>query len=168
MEKINNNTLSFEKLFDTYYDKIYRYAYSILLNRENAEDVVSDTFYTAYLSYDNFDCSISSPATWLTRIAHNKAVDMVKSAAYRKNEALPEDYDVASTEDFTDNVVSSETMHFLYSKLSLAEREFLDLRYVMGMKDAQVAELMDLPVKTVNKRYQRLLGKCKEILEEKE
>ena len=165
MEQINNNRLSFEELFDTYYDKIYRYAYSILLNRENAEDVVSDTFYVAYLSYENYNSSVSSPSTWLTRIAHNKAVDMVKSAAYRKTEAIPEDYDIASTENFADEVNNSETMRYLYSKLSLSEREFLDFRYVMGLKDAEIAELMNLPVKTVNKRYQRLLGKCKEILE---
>ena len=157
----------FEELFDQYYDRIYRYAYSILLNRENAEDIVSDTFYVAYLSYDNYDSSVSSPSTWLIRIAHNKAVDMVKSAAYRKNEPIPEDYDIASTENFSDDVDNSETMRYLYSKLSLADREFLNFRYVMELKDSEVAELMNLPVKTVNKRYQRLLSKCKEILEEK-
>ena len=39
------------------------------------------------------------------------------------------------------------------------------MRYAMQMKDAEVAETMGLPVKTVNKRYQRLLVKCREILE---
>ena len=52
----------------------------------------------------------------------------------------------------------------LYSNLTEDEREFLNLRYTMGLKDAEVAEILDISPKAVNKRYQRLLAKCKDIL----
>ena len=65
----------FETVFEVYYDRVYKYAYTILLNRENAEDVVEETFLAAYVAYPGYDTARSSLATWLTRIAHNKAVN---------------------------------------------------------------------------------------------
>ena len=79
----------FETVFEVYYDRVYKYAYTILLNRENAEDVVEETFLAAYVAYPGYDPARSSLATWLTRIAHNKAVNLVRSAAYRRETAMP-------------------------------------------------------------------------------
>ena len=56
---------------------------------------------------------------------------------------------------------------YLYSKLSAGEREFLNMRYAIQMSDSEVAEILGIPVKTVNKRYQRLLAKCRGILEDR-
>jgi len=142
--------------------------YSILLNREHAEDVVSDTFFAAYLSYEGYDPETSSPVTWLSRIAHNKAVDLVRSASYRKKEELTEQTPVQTQGDIAGEIVMNETLRWLYEQLSEAERELLNMRYTMDMKDAEVAELYELPVKTINKRYQRLLAKCRELLDGKE
>ena len=154
----------FETLYEAYYDKIYQYAYSILLNRENAEDVVSDTFLSAYAAYGRYDPSVSSVTTWLTRIAHNKAIDFVKSPAYRKTEQLDESFDAAASGDMTAQAETNDIILHLYAKLTKAEREFLNLRYVMDLTDAEIADLYNLPVKTVNKRYQRLLIRCRTLL----
>ena len=45
----------FETVFETYYDCVYKYAYTILLNRKNAEDVVEETFLAAYAAYPGYD-----------------------------------------------------------------------------------------------------------------
>ena len=34
----------FAAVYDMYYGRIFKYAYSLLLNREDAEDVTADTF----------------------------------------------------------------------------------------------------------------------------
>ena len=158
----------FESLYEAYYDKVFRYAYSILLNRENAEDVTAETFFAAYAAYQRYDPHTASPATWLTRIAHNKAVDFVKSAAFRKTEPLDGSYDAAAADDTADLLETQDMKLRLYARLTKAEREFLDLRYVMELSDGEIAALYNLPVKTVNKRYQRLLTRCRKILEEDE
>lgn len=156
----------FGKMYDEYYNRLYKYTYTILFNREDTEDVVSETFMTAMAAYDSFDPEKASLATWLTRIAHNKAVNLVRSAAYRKRAEMPEYYDVPDTSgEGIASMDDKETVMYLYSKLSSDEREFLNFRYAMGMKDGEIADLLGLPVKTVNKRYQRLLKKCKDILE---
>ena len=152
----------FETVFETYYDRLYKYAYTILLNRENAEDVVEETFLSAYATYAAYDPTRSSIATWLTRIAHNKAVNLVRSAAYRREEPLPEDYDVS---DPTGQDETGYTLLWLFERLPQGEREFLELRYAIGLSDKEIGALYGLEPKTVNKRYQRLLKRCRELLD---
>ena len=50
----------FETIYDAYYDRVYRYAYTILLNREDAEDVVEETFLAAYAAYGRYDPSLAA------------------------------------------------------------------------------------------------------------
>ncbi len=162
----NDARVDFGQMYEEYYDRVYKYAYTILMNREDAEDIVSETFITAFAAYGTYDPAKASFATWITRIAHNKAVNLVRSAAYRKRAELPDYYDAPDSAESVDlTAETNETVLNLYSRLSAGEREFLNFRYAMGMKDGEIAELMGLPVKTVNKRYQRLLAKCREILE---
>lgn len=158
----------FDQVYEENYDKVYKYTYTILLNKEDTEDVVSNTFMAAYAAYDRYDPARASLATWLMRIAHNEAINLVRSAAYSKRSVMPEYYEVPdNSDDSVKGLEDKEAVLYLYSKLSAAEREFLNMRYAMQMKDSEVAETLGLPVKTVNKRYQRLLVKCREILEKR-
>ena len=43
---------AFDQVYEENYDRVYKYTYSILLNREDTEDVVSNTFMAAYAAYD--------------------------------------------------------------------------------------------------------------------
>ena len=163
------NKPDFEELYDSLYDKIYRYTYTILLNREDAEDIVAETFLSAYRSYDRFDSEKATPQAWLVAIAHNYAVNLVRSAAYRRRaapETVPEEAD--PSHDFVGKIETEDLVSRLYARLTEEEREFLNLRYVMEFRDAEVGELLGLSPKTVNKRYQRLLEKCRRLLSQSE
>ena len=156
---------SFDELYEKYFDKVYKYVYTIVLHKENAEDIVADTFMSAYRNFDSFDPARASFVTWITRIAHNTAVNLVRSASFRYRADLPEDFELGGKDPELEKITeANETLLFLYEKLSSEEKEFLNLRYTMELKDSEVAEILGLNVKTVNKRYQRLLEKCRKIL----
>lgn len=159
-----NGRSDFEAIYDKYYDRVYKYAFSLLLNKEDAEDVTSETFLAAYTNFGCYDSKKASVATWLTRIAHNRAVNLMRSAAYSRRAELPEDFDLPDPVDHTVSAEASDIVLRLYSRLSPDERELLNMRYVMEMKDREIAGLLGLPEKTVNKRYQRLLAKCRRLL----
>lgn len=157
--------MSFEDVYKNYYDRIYKYTYTILLSREDTEDVVEDTFLSAFENYAHFDPAKASVGTWLSRIAHNKAVNLVRSAAYRTRAEMPEN-DACGIADpeLLRLTEENELIIELYKHLTPEEREFLNMRYTMELRDAEVADILALKEKTVNKRYQRLLKKCREIL----
>ena len=57
------NKPDFETVFESYYDRVYKYAYTILLNRENAEDVAEETFLAACAAYPGYDPARASLST---------------------------------------------------------------------------------------------------------
>lgn len=167
-DSMMDNKEDFGTIYDKYFDRVYKYAYTILLNREDAEDIVEETFMTAFRLFDTFDPSRATVSTWITRIAHNKAVNLIRSAEYSKRSAMPEYFDIPEMSDGTvRDMEENEIILYLYSRLSQGEREYLNLRYAMDMTDAEIAELLGINVKAANKRFQRLLSKCRTILEEK-
>ena len=104
------------------YDKIYRYCYFKLHNRELAEDVTQETF-LRYLEHYNCLTAVSA-LKYLYTIARNLCVD-----EYRKPRTEPMD---ESTPDYTmeETLVTNLTVRMALSKLAPEEQELLLLRYV--------------------------------------
>lgn len=70
-------------LFERYADRLYHLALGLLADENAAEDVVQDTFLSAFRNRQQFE-GRSSAGTWLYRIAYNLSLDRL-----RKKQALP-------------------------------------------------------------------------------
>ena len=68
------------------------------------------------------------------------------------------------SECFAGRLEAADTVLRLFAQLDPEERELLNLRYKAELKDKEIAAILQLPEKTVNKRLQRLLQKCRLIL----
>ena len=80
------NTLSPERWIQNYADYLFSYAAYRVNDREQAEDLVQETFLSAYKSRDQFKGQ-ANEKTWLTSIIKNKIIDYYRSNA-RKNKVL--------------------------------------------------------------------------------
>ena len=58
---------------------------------------------------------------------------------------------------------SNDMADLILSCLDIKEREFLNLRYGLQRSDKEIGSMLDMKENTVNKRYQRLLKKCRDI-----
>jgi RNA polymerase sigma factor (sigma-70 family) len=67
------HTAAFDELYRRHADKISHVAHRITRNREDAEDVVQESFLRAFIHLKSFD-GRSRFSTWLTRIAINSAL----------------------------------------------------------------------------------------------
>ena len=63
-------TLDVEKLYRTYYLKVYSYVMGIVKNPSAAEEITQNTFVKAMVSKDSFNLR-SNEYTWLCLIAKN-------------------------------------------------------------------------------------------------
>ncbi len=116
------------------YDKIYRYSYFKLHNRELAEDVTQETF-LRYLQH--YNCiTTTSALKCLYTIARNLCVDR-----YRKPQMEPLKESI-SDNTMEETLITNLTVHAALSKLTLEEQELLLLRYVN-----------EVPVSTLSKIY---------------
>jgi RNA polymerase sigma-70 factor, ECF subfamily len=82
---------SWDELVRQHADRVYRLAYRLAGNQQDAEDLTQETFIRVFRSVQNYQ-----PGTfegWLHRITTNLFLDMVRRRARIRMEALPEDYD---------------------------------------------------------------------------
>jgi RNA polymerase sigma factor (sigma-70 family) len=71
------NSKLFEELWRNHSNQILRVTQRITRNKEDAEDALQDSFLRAYVNMHNFD-GRSSLLTWLTRIAINSALMILR------------------------------------------------------------------------------------------
>ncbi len=65
----------FEALYGEYFDKIYRFLFYRVFQKEIAEDLTSKTFLKALEHIDTFDPQKGQFSTWIFRIARNTLID---------------------------------------------------------------------------------------------
>ena len=87
---------AFEMVIRSTSRNMFAIAYGILQNREEAEDVVQDTFVKAWKSRWRVRDSAKLPA-WLATIARHRARDMVRK---RRPEPLPENFESNEVVEF--------------------------------------------------------------------
>ncbi len=69
--------IEFEQLIDDYSSVLLNKAYYLLSNKEDAEDIVQDVFYSAYMNYSSYNGNGSIKA-WLMGILYHKVMDLYK------------------------------------------------------------------------------------------
>lgn len=82
---------SWDDLVRQHADRVYRLAYRLSGNPQDAEDLTQETFIRVFRSLQNYQ-----PGTfegWLHRITTNLFLDMVRRRSRIRMEALPDDYD---------------------------------------------------------------------------
>ena len=153
----------FETVFEVYYDRVYKYAYTILLNRENAEDVVEETFLAAYVAYPGYDPARSSLATWLTRIAINTCRDLYRSEWFQHMDrrVTPEDLPECGA-PFSSR---EESLIVEVMRLPRRLREVTLLYYYHGMDERDIAEALGISRSAVSDRLSRARRKLKGMIE---
>lgn len=92
------DTRAFDTLITRHRDRVYMVANHILRNPDDAFDVAQETFVRAWRNLARFD-GAASLASWLSRIATNAAIDVVRrrqAHPQEEFEALPQTIDAAS------------------------------------------------------------------------
>ena len=82
---LGGDSEAFRLLVDRHSRRLFRLAYRMTGNQQDADDVVQETFLRAYKQLGHF-ASRSSFGTWLHRIAVNCALDLMKSRQRREQE----------------------------------------------------------------------------------
>jgi RNA polymerase sigma-70 factor (ECF subfamily) len=170
-----------ESRFEAHRSELTAYCYRMLASPFEAEDAVQDTFIRAWRSYDRFE-GRAALRSWLYRIATNVCLDMLSGRERRARpmdlgpahapvvenlNILPEttwiqpipDGLVARDGDPADVAVGRETIRLAFvaalQHLPPRQRAVLILCEVLRWKAAEVAELLETSVASVNSALQR-------------
>ncbi|MBR3153918.1 MAG: RNA polymerase sigma factor [Lachnospiraceae bacterium] len=157
---------AFENLYEQISNAVYAYAYSLLLNRESAEDVMQETFLKIRAAAHLYKPR-GRPMAWIITITRNLCMMRFRQER-RQTELLPDHLEaergLSEIEEAEDRMVLKSALEVLTKE----ELRIIVLHAVSGMKHREISEVMHIPLSTVLSRYQRGLGKLRKRLEEAE
>ncbi|WP_334292591.1 RNA polymerase sigma factor [Alkaliphilus peptidifermentans] len=165
----------FKILFETYNKKVYKIAYYILKNEQDAKDTVQEAFINAYRKIDTLK-EHDKFGSWISTIALNIARDKYKA---RKNEVLTDEYEnIITFGDFTeelqeDIVIRKELNLELLEQINQLKyhyREVIFLYYYLELSYEEISQCLEVSLGTVKSRLSRakLILKKKILASEKE
>ena len=136
---------AFAKLYESHFDRIYRYVVIKIGNKAEAEDVTQQVFVRAYESIGSYKYQGVPFSAWLFRIAHNKVVDFIRRESKKPTVQLDESLPVIGESDPQGEVelkLNIEQVVIATRELTKAQREVISLRFAGGMSIAEVAGTM--------------------------
>ena len=138
----------FEKLVSEIRPELHRYCARMTGSVVDGEDVVQDTLAKAFYLLPR-TAEIANLRSWIFRIAHNKAVDYMRSHARRFGESLDEHPDIAIDSPPIENQELAKIGMALFIKLTPAQRGAVILKDVLGHSLAEIAEILDASVSSI-------------------
>ncbi len=161
------DTQAFSNLLQRYEGKIFRLAQHITQNREDAEDVLQETFLKAYEHLDQFQGN-SKFYTWIVRIAVNQALMKLRKRKSDRSVSLDEGIDTGedivareiatwdpSPEEQYSREELSEILDSAVQSLAPPYRTVFVLRDIDDLSTEETAAALDLSIPAVKSRLLR-------------
>lgn len=166
----------YEQIFDDYYRRLLVHALKSVQDESDAEDIVADVFYDLWKGVNDIDFE-RGIATYLYRAVSSRALNLLRHrnvAAVRIetlgaiNEKRLEFMDKNNIDDLINSKDIDAGIREALSELPDKCREVFVLSYVNGLKSKDIAEAMNISVRTVEahiyKALRLLRGRLKYLI----
>lgn len=158
------NADAFEALYDGYHRLVYGVALRILGDVSGAEDITQAVFLKLWSSPDLFR-SGNFPA-WLARVTRNRALDVLRSKAYRSESELPDALPESdSLEDVAFARIDAAKVRGALALLPSEQREPIELGFFGGVTHEEIARRSGIPLGTIKTRIRSGLRKLRNELD---
>ena len=156
---------AFAVLVKKYRPKMFNLAYSMIRNRETADDIAQDVFIKAYIYISKFKYK-SSFGTWLYRIAVNTVKDYLRKESrinkisFDERLASPDIPDIQEDgvvikEEELEAKLRKKLLHRAIQALPEKHRTILTLRDIQGISYKEITGILNISPGTVDSRLYR-------------
>lgn len=151
-----------EQLYELYEKKMYKMAYSFLLDKEQAEDAVHEAFVKIIQQLDKVkDAESERTKHWIMKVMKHTAIDLYRRQRREKGKRAATEMEAVEDEKNVihlsqKNMENKEEAEYILAMLPDTDVELLKLKYYYQLSDSEVAERAGLTVAAVRKRIQRL------------
>ncbi len=146
--------MDFNKLYEEYWNKIYRLCMGYINDHDQAKDLAQETFITVWEKLSTFR-NEASIGTWIFRIATNTCLSQIK-----KNEKLSK-AEILVAEDDNDNPDLDKEIKLLYqfiSELAELDRIIISLE-LEGIKQQEISKIVGLSDANIRVKIHRIKEK---------
>lgn len=169
LKKAKENKDNFGSLYKYFIDDVYRFTYSILNNKHDAEDITSQTFIKLYENLNKLEEKDTSLKSWLFTVSRNLCYSKFKKPTeveFDEKYQISEEVEIS----FVDEIMNKDLVNKIQAEiktLTPIEQETITLRIWEGMQFDEIAEIQQAKLSTVKLRFYRSIEKLKKSVEEK-
>lgn len=160
----NGDTASFCKLYELYYKDMYRFAYYMLGNQQDAEDVISETVLDAFTGIKRLKKPEKFKA-WIFQILSTKCKRQI--AVYISNrEHMKEDSETEPLAKEDHPYAEQLDLRAAFDTLSETEKTVVSLMVFAGYNSRETAKLLNSREGTIRSAKSRAFTKMSQYLKE--
>jgi RNA polymerase sigma-70 factor, ECF subfamily len=169
IERAKHDAQAFGLLYERYVDRIYNYIYYRTSDSREAEDLTARVFYRALAHMNEYHQRGAPFAAWLYRIAHNLVANWHRDRGRRRDVRLDDVVALAEKHEGPERLAEQgEEARMLLGAMGTlpAERQqLLILKFVDGLSNAEIAQVMGRSEGAVKSLYHRTLIALRDELE---
>jgi len=162
------------ELYRRYHRLVFSLAINSVGNQMIAEEITLDVFTNVWQKADTYQPNQAQVNTWLTRIARNRAIDILRNANFKSNQQavtwaeiddnLPSS--ALGPEHRTEAILQQERVRRAVKQLPVEQQKVLALAYFKGYSHRQIADALSEPLGTVKTRIRQGMKKLRFLLSE--
>lgn len=161
-------------LYDRYGRLVFSLAFGIVNDQGSAEEITQDVFLRVWENSATYNETQATFRSWLTRIARNRAIDVLRRIRVRP-ERHAVDWADPSLQNLTNGKSPSRTVELklqqeriraAIAQLPSDQGQALKLAYLQGYTHHEIAQHLKEPLGTVKTRIRLGMQKLRNLLQE--
>ena len=153
-------------LYEEYYDKVARYVYVHIGDKEEAEDIAGEVFLKALISLKSYREQGVPMQGWLFRIAHNLTVDYLRRMDHRRTVPIDPVMLTGSDNplDAAEKNIEFERVTEAMKQLTAEQTEVINLRFFGGLTSREVGGVLGKSDGAVREMQRAAIEKLRGIM----
>lgn len=146
----NNDSNALEKIYNENKRIIYRIAFSILKNSNDADDVVQNVIYKIFKA-NKESLPSSKELSWIYSITRNEAYSFYKIKYKYSN--INDIYTIKMSENTINKIDSNIYFNEIIKKLNPIDQQIVSMKVISDFSFKTISKLLNMPIGTVEWRY---------------
>lgn len=164
----NQDREAFSRFYDRFSTLVFTLAMRMLKARSDAENLLQEVFVQIWRQAENYSPERGSPEAWIINIARSRAIDKIR-AIRKMGRSVPAADPLRAQfgEKVESSVVESDVriaMNGALANLSEAQRKLMEMAYLDGLTQTEIAERLAEPLGTVRNKMRTGIQRLREIV----
>ncbi|MDX1507420.1 MAG: RNA polymerase sigma factor [Woeseiaceae bacterium] len=161
---IKGDRQAFEQLLVRYEKPVYNAAYRMLHSRDDARDVTQTVFLKVYENLDHYDPKYRF-FSWIYRITLNESINVLKKSSRLESLNTEAESPAKGPEQQATSDELSEGVQTALMAIKSDYRSIVILKHFLGCSYQEIADILEIPEKTVKSRLYTARQLLKEQLD---
>ena len=159
---------AFTLLYDMYSKSLFSVISNLISDREEAEDVLQESFVKIWKNIETYNVSKGRLYTWMLNITRNTAIDKLRSKGFNnKQKNLSSDNFVHLLDDSNKAINRIDTIGIqeFIKKLKPKCIQLLDLLFFKGFTQQEASDELEIPLGTVKTQNRNCINDLRTYLQ---